>query len=316
MNIYFIDPLSRAWKRMKKALFQPFDLKKWFVVGFTAFLAELTDTENLGDGGESFRNDGAPYDLGDILEIPNIIREWLMDNTGWFTLIIFGLMFVAAVIILLIWLSSMGKFMFLDNVIHDKAEVVKPWREYRMHGNSLFLWRLGFTAICFATFILFSIFCFTMVSNIYEGNFSLSTTVLVIAGMVLLFLALIVAIAYISLFLTDFVVPIMYKNNITTMQAWNRFLPLFTGHLPYFIFYGVLICLLWILVVLSVVIVGLVTCCIGFLLLIIPYIGSVVTLPISFTFRAFSVEFLEQFGPEFVVFPESDDSSVSSPVQQ
>ena len=43
MQIRFIDPLSRGWGRMKKALFQPFDMKKWFLVGFTAFLAGLAD---------------------------------------------------------------------------------------------------------------------------------------------------------------------------------------------------------------------------------------------------------------------------------
>lgn len=42
-NIAFFAPLGGAWNRMKIALFQPFDLHKWFVVGFTAFLAGLAD---------------------------------------------------------------------------------------------------------------------------------------------------------------------------------------------------------------------------------------------------------------------------------
>ena len=182
--------------------------------------------------------------------------------------------------------------MFLDNVVHDRAEVVKPWREYRMHGNSLFLWRLCFTLICFAIFITFLIFCFMIALSIYRSNFTTISTVSIIVGMVLSFLLLIVVTAYISLFLTDFVVPIMYKNNITTMKAWYRFLPLFRGNMLYFIGYGLLRFLLGILAVICFLIIGIFTCCIGILLLIIPYIGSVYTLPISFTFRAFSVEFL------------------------
>jgi len=43
------------------------------------------------------------------------------------------------------------------------------------------------------------------------------------------------------------------------------------------------------------------------LLLITPYIGSVVLLPVSYTFRAFSVEFLEQFGDDFTIFPKQKD---------
>ena len=52
-----------------------------------------------------------------------------------------------------------------------------------------------------------------------------------------------------------------------------------------------------------VIVAGLVTRCIGWLLLVIPYIGTVVTLPFWYTLRAFSLEFLAQFGPEYNVFP-------------
>jgi len=36
-------------------------------------------------------------------------------------------------------LRSRGKFMFLDNVVHDRAEVSQPWQDFRRLGNSLFL---------------------------------------------------------------------------------------------------------------------------------------------------------------------------------
>jgi hypothetical protein len=38
--------------------------------------------------------------------------------------------------------------------------------------------------------------------------------------------------------------------------------------------------------------------------MIIPYVGTVVTLPIWYTLRAFSLEYLAQFGPEYDLFPE------------
>jgi hypothetical protein len=61
--------------------------------------------------------------------------------------------------------------------------------------------------------------------------------------------------------------------------------------------------LLIMLFMIVVVFAGLITCCIGWLLLVIPYIGTVVTLPVWYTFRAFSLEFLGQFGPEYELFP-------------
>ena len=43
MNIEYFLPISKAWTRMNHALFKPFDLAKWFVLGFSAFLADLAD---------------------------------------------------------------------------------------------------------------------------------------------------------------------------------------------------------------------------------------------------------------------------------
>jgi len=231
----------------------------------------------------------------------------LLDHPGWFILILFGITALTAFIILLTWLSSRGKFMFLDNVVHDRAQVVKPWYEFKKHGNSLFLWRLCFGIICFILFLMFLVQCYMIAVDVYEGNYPPGIPVLIIIGMVLLALFMIIVTAYISLFLTDFVVPIMYKNNITTNQAWGCFLSLFTQHLLYFILYGLFVLVLNILVIISVIIAGIFTCCLGFLLLIIPYIGSVVTLPISYTLRTFSLEFLEQYGPEFTLFPQVVD---------
>src|SRR2546423_8644566 len=46
-TIEIFKPFGEAFELMKKILFQPFDLKKWLVIGFTAWLA------SLGAGGGS-----------------------------------------------------------------------------------------------------------------------------------------------------------------------------------------------------------------------------------------------------------------------
>jgi len=75
-------------------------------------------------------------------------------------------------------------------------------------------------------------------------------------------------------------------------------------YLGYFLLYAFLMLLLYLFVAIAVVTFGLFTCCMGFLLLIIPYVNSVVLLPISYTFRAFGPEFLGQFGEDFKIFSE------------
>ena len=308
MNIAYSDPLSRGWNRMKKALFQPFDLAKWFTVGFTAFLAGLLDGGGpKGSGSYSERYQNKHFDWDEFANYPNIAWEWLIEHTLWFSLIIIGVFFLIAIFIVLTWLSSRGKFMFLDNVIHDRAEVVKPWHEYSRQGNSLFIWRLIYGFICFIL-IMFSLgLSAVLIVNLFTGYAPIPTKIFTIMGLIIQFMILVILLSYISLFLNDFVVPIMYKYKITTSKAWFKFLPVLSRHLGHFILYGLFIFVLMILVVICVVLFGLFTCCLGFLLLITPYIGSVVLLPVSYTFRAFSVEFLEQFGDDFTIFPKQKD---------
>ena len=199
--------------------------------------------------------------------------------------------------------------MFIDNVVHDKAEVKKPWYEYTKEGNSLFLWRLIFGLITFAVVMVSLVVAFGTIREMYYDDLGLSEMILTILGMVVYFIVLVILTSYISLFLSDFIVPIMYKYRISTTRAWYKFLPLFSRFPGHFILYGLFVFVLIILVVIAVILFGFVTLCIGFLLLIIPYISSVVFLPVSYTFRAFSIEYLEQFGEEFSIFPEEQPSA-------
>ena len=305
MNINYIDPLSAGWGRMKKALFQPFDISKWFVVGFTAFLAGLTDWHK--GGGDNKGGSRAGFDWDDFFDFPREAWSWLIDNPGWSMLIVFGLVLLILFIVLLVWLSSRGKFMFLDNVVHDHAQVIKPWHEFKTVGNSLFLWRLCFAFLCFVLFASFMVFCFSILYHLDENYAPDQMRVLAIVGMALFFITMVIITAFIASFLNDFVVPIMYKHNLRTNQAWSRFLPLFSRYFLYFIFYGFIVFLLHILMIICVILIVIFTCCVSVIFLIIPYINSVVTLPISYTFRAFSLEFLGQFGPEFTLFPKTGD---------
>lgn len=303
MQIRFFDPLSRGWGRMTKALFKPFDIGKWFAVGFTAFLAHLMEYGNGGGNGGDGDKFG-DFSMHDFFSIPEIVNEWFLDNPGWASLILFIIILVFAIIIVLTWLSSRGKFMFLDNVIHDRKLVKAPWREFKMLGDSLFLWRVAFVIVILFIFGFYIWFCYSTLQEMYfdyAGDEALITSA-IFMGLGLIFMFIISA--YIGLFLNDFVVPIMYKKGQRTMVAWGHFMALFSKARGYFLLYGILMLFLVICVFIVVMLFGVLTCCIGFVLLLLPYIGSVVTLPISYTFRAFSVEFLEQFGPEYKFFPE------------
>ncbi|MBN1479521.1 hypothetical protein EH223_16505 [candidate division KSB1 bacterium] len=309
MNIQFAEPLSRGFHRMKVALFKPFDVKKWFVVGFTAFLAGLLDGGGGGGGKGDYGIKNNVDDFGDILEAPYHALNWLQDNPEWALLIFFiaGLIFLF--IVFLTWVSSRGKFMFVDNVVHDRALVAQPWREYTREGNSLFIWRLFYGLLCFAIIIGFLFQTWRSAYDLYYDDYHFPWLFFVKMGILLLLLVLFLS--YIELLLNEFVVAVMYKHRLGVMQAWSRLLTIHWTYLPQFILFGLFWLLLSIAAFILVIIAALLTCCLGLILLIIPYINAVVLLPLSFTFRSFSLEFLAQFGDEYNVF--SDNQTFTAP---
>src|SRR5680860_138468 len=207
MNASYSQPLSRGWDRMKKALFHPFDLNKWLRVGFTAWLAGLTDCNGGSSGNNSSHNN---FDWDDFFNFPQTAWAWLTEHPLWFNLIILGIVMVIIITTLLMWVCSRGKFMFLYNVANDKAEISHPWHEYRKQGNSLFIWQFFFGWFSFVVIILFLIYCFETIKSLYFADAHQIAYFWVIAGMVFMFIGIIIVFGYISLFLKDFVVPIMY----------------------------------------------------------------------------------------------------------
>ena len=192
--------------------------------------------------------------------------------------------------------------MFLDNVVNNRDEVVKPWKEYGREGDSLFTWRLVYGLVVLSVMTTFFILVFLSFRTSWNNHASaiVYITKAIVTG--LLFLVLTMVVSYISLFLDSFVVPVMYKNRIGARRAWGIFLGLFTRHAGYFLIYGIVYLVLVVAAVITAVLLGIFTCCIGFVLLVIPYINAVVLLPVSVTLRAYSIEFLKQFGQDVDVF--------------
>ncbi len=309
MSIHYVEPLSRGIARAKKSLFNPIDLRTWFAVGFTAFLAGLADVQLSGGFPNSGMRKAGDVRLEQFLYWPQKVWEWLGNHPGWAMLIVIGLFVFALIMILITWLSARGKFMFLDNVVHGKSGIVASWYEYRKEGNSFFWWNLFWAIITSAVTIAYVLYCFVSLQIVYESGGSRSALIVpaILAG--LGFLAMSIVSAFIFVLLRDFVVQIMYRDRITGWEAIQKFLPLFFSHFLYFIGYGIFRFFVSLLIVIAVLIFGCITCCIGFLVLAIPYIKSVVLLPVLYSMRAFAVEFLEQFGPEYRIFPVPERNS-------
>src|SRR5215831_5758473 len=138
-KIEIFKPFEEAFELMKKILFQPFYLKKWFVIGFAAWLA------NLGSGGFNYqynRREDVQKLNETISQIPHPI---LVTGICVLVSLILGLIVVFA------WLRARGGFLFIDCIVKNRGAVAEPWREFRKEGNSYFLFSLV-VGLCFLIF--------------------------------------------------------------------------------------------------------------------------------------------------------------------
>lgn len=315
MNISYSEPLSKAWLRMKTMLFRPFNIGVWFVLGFSAFLASLAESAG-SSGGKTTKwiNGDSNVDFyKDVLEdLSSSTWDFIETGLGLGIAMVLGIG-VIVIGLLILWVSSRGQFMFLDNLVHRRTEITRPWSEFAAQGNSLFVWQIFFALITMATVVLcvlLGVGIFVPLMSAYAG-WVISVPLFIVAGTIAFIL--IVTTLYIDFFLFSFIVPIMHRERIGAMAAWSRFLPLFREHPGSFILCGLFYTLLTMVGYLAFMLGGLLTCCIGLILMAIPYLGSVITLPLSVTLRYYTLDFLSQFGGEFIMLePVSDLPNAST----
>lgn len=293
-TIGYSGPLERAWQRMRLILFSPFDLGKWIVLGFTAWLANLLG----GFGGAGFKGNLNSENLAHTCRESGSFITGIFDHWYWIVLGAVALVLLVGFILLCLWLSSRAKFVFLDNVVHDRAQVAEPWKRYRDAGNSLFFWRLGFLLVAMLVFVAL-MGGMAGLSFLARGRIT-SPAFLLPLGLVVVISAVILA--YVNLYLENFVIPIMYGFDLPATEAWQLFLEWWKRNTGPFLVYGLFVLGLSILVGITILVVGFATCCVGFFLMMLPFVGTVLTLPIWVTYRALGVEFLAQMDPRFDLF--------------
>jgi hypothetical protein len=318
LNISYTEPLSRAWNRMKAMLFRPFRIESWFVLGASAFLARLFEhtgsAANWHNGWRS-RSSGADVQAEQTL---NHVRETmlkLLDNPLVLAGIAVALVFIAIIVLVCAWVSARAEFVFLDGVATKHARFSEPWRRLGALGRSLFLWRAAFSFAYLPGLVVIALpFLHTIGRFLSGGTLGVPDVAGIIVG-VAGGVVLLLVVGWFSMLMDGFVVPLMYRYNEGSRAAWARFWPLLTSQLGHFLAYTVFLVVLSIATGIAITIVAFGTCCVGLVLLIIPYVGTVALLPVLVTGRALPVEFMAQFGPEWATFPaeEPDDEPDAVP---
>jgi hypothetical protein len=285
-KIQIFKPFGEAFELMKKILFQPFEFKKWLVIGFAAWLA------NLGAGGGG---------IGDF-NYPNDRREGAQkfnETIGQIPqpVLITGICVLVCVVLLLIvlfaWLRARGRFIFADCVVRNRAAIVEPWKEFRAEGNSFFLFSLV-VAIVIVPVILIA--GFVLIVPFIPGRDHTEPGVGFWIGISLTaFIS--VCLIFVWALASQLMVPIMYRQRCRAPLAFAQAVDLVSSHPGPVLLYVLFLLLLAVAAVFISCAVTCATCCIAA----VPYIGTVILLPISVTLGAFSLLFLRQFGPDYDV---------------
>jgi len=306
MRIAYFEPLSRAWERTRVILWQPFDLTNWLLLAFAAWVAGFTTDTGSAAAWRADQNDiGRQHWDGFDHAIDSFAA-----SAVWIPLVILGIMVGVAFAVLLLWVTSRFKFIYLDSVIKGQAEIVKPWTTYESLGNSLFLWRLCFALACVAGAVLTMIAFFAPAAgfSVHDAlaGLSVAAGVLGVVGLTIFGIAA----TYVGLFTESFIIPIMYRYDLKVLDAWKAFLPWLKAQPFHFVLYGLFVLMLFVVFGVFFSVFCLMTCCMAA----VPYLGTVLLLPVWVAYRLLSVEFLAQFHADFDLFsplPEDENEAIT-----
>lgn len=290
-KIEVFAPFSAALDLTKLILFQPFDIAKWLVIGFAAFLANLA-----GGGGGNGLNFNRHFPSGsdwsfrstshDMIGSGSAMPAWLIP------LIIGGGIFLLLLGIVLLWVGSRGKFIFADCVVRNRAAIVEPWHEFRREGNSLFLFSL---LVGLGVLIVLSLAGLPIWLPWVMHGAPPSGAGLVVGISFFGLVALVILIGW-SL-IASFMLPVMYRRRCSAAEGFQGALALVTaepGPVILFVLFNFVLRLAFAMIA---CVLTCVTCCITA----IPYVGTVILLPIFVFFMAYLLLFVRQFGPDYDV---------------
>lgn len=310
-KIEIFKPFGEAIDLTKKILFQPFDLKKWFVIGFAAFLSNLSGGFNFNFGNW---NRSTRWHAGSFNQTWNTAFG---DMDVWIVALIIAVVFVVivAIAVVLAWLGARGHFIFTDCIVKNRGAIVEPWHEFRKEGNSFFLFSL---LVGFVFVVVTALLCLPfLIPLIRQGKHPHVDSALLVIGIVLVALVVfLLALAW--ALISHLMIPVMYRRRCMAREAFGTVASLITAYSGEIVLY----CLFLFVLLLASALIGCVSVCVTCCIAAIPYVGTVILLPIFVVLRSFSLLFLRQFGPDYDVWAgiaqiesAAPSSSLPPPIQ-
>jgi hypothetical protein len=291
---------SQAFQHMSSVLFRAFDVTRWFSIGFCAWLAYIGSQNSM----PNFNRAGAASAESLKQQVDSALRHgfvMLADTQK----LVFGtaiVLFALVLALLFCRLRSRGDFMLLHRWYRPDAPISQCWWASRAAGRELFVWRVYFFLIAALLFALTAAVGYgTVVSPYVAAGYRWHAALVRPAIACVTFSALLgMAVQVIAHLTKAFVVPVMYWHGVSASRAWLAVFSL-CNHYPFavlgYLCCGVACAFFAGLVILAA---GLLTCCVAFIPLLLPFLNAVVLLPYTYFFRGYAVCFLSQWRPDLV----------------
>jgi hypothetical protein len=178
-----------------------------------------------------------------------------------------------------------------------------PWKKFARAGNSLFKFQLVVGLLAMAVKLPLLIWAGALVFRMIGNGAPPLGGVFVVSALALACLVVTTVQWLIMTFTEDFVLPIMFLRERTCLEGWRELRGLMSGNLDLFVLYLLFQIVLGVVVKILIVVCVVATCCIALGVLAIPYLGTVLLLPVSVFRRSYSALYFAQFGPDYNVFP-------------
>jgi hypothetical protein len=219
-----VQAMTPAFARAKQQLFQPFRFSRWWRLALTSLLAG-----ELGSGGNYNFNWFPQKTAGKGDHFSLLAAPPWANWHEYLPVIVAAVISLALLMVILIYVSSVFRFILFDSVLTERVRIREGWRRWQDRGGRFFLWQIGFSAV---TITLLGLvvglpLLYAWRSGLFDhANEHVGT--LILGGLAMFFLLAVLLILgmLVGVFTKDFVVPLMALEELSAIEAWRRLLPM------------------------------------------------------------------------------------------
>jgi hypothetical protein len=231
-----VECVQPALQHAREQLFTPFRWGQWSRLALVGILAA-----ELHVGGCSFGNFSGGWPRGphrnqnEFLPssalphgLPLFNHAHISEHIAQFLgLIVIGIFAAMVLALILLYISSVFRFILFDSVLRRECSISEGWRKWRRVGGRFFLWQIVFQiAACLFLAVLVGLPLALAFAAGWTTDLRQHVGRLVVGAILLLglFLGLVLTAVAVQVLAKDFLVPIMAVEDLDFADGWHRLL--------------------------------------------------------------------------------------------